>query len=882
MTRLALALIAAATPRPDRESVAGDTIERFDELRATAGPSAARRWLWREVARVLRDAPRHRVATHDGTRQAPRARKVPLMSSLGQDVRYALRSFKRSPGFTAVAVATLALGIGANTAMFSVIHAALLRPLPYPQPSELIRVGQRTTGSSLAVVEFEIVRRESRAFSSIAAYRGAGDRRLDVAGGPPEWIAALAVTTDFLRTLGVPPALGRELTAGEVQAGGPQAVVLSHAVWREHFGADPEILGRLVALDDVRHVVVGVLPADFWFPQRVDALVPLRSSGALGDLGMNTSTVARLANGVTLTQADGELAGFAEELRRARSGSVEEAYQGVAPVPLHRWVVGDQRATLVLLFGATAFVLLIACANLAVLLLARASARDQEIALRLALGGSRRRLAAQFLVESACVSVLGAGAGLLIARGVLQVVTTRLSLTLPSAAGVRLDGTVLAFALGAAMVTAVVFTLVPLLTSTRLPPHDSLKVGGRMAGAGRTRARARSALVAAQVALAVTLLIGAALLIQSLHRLRQEPLGFSTEGLVTFTTPIDRTRLSSAHVDVFVEAVGDRLRRIPGVRDVATTNLVPLAGQSNMPAQRDRRPEHSIGGMEIRVVSPNYFDVLGIPVRRGRAFAASDAAGAPAVAIVNDTVAAAWWQDADPIGDGVAIGLFRGKSLVRDAATRRVVGVGGDTKAMRLDAPPRPTIFIPLAQADAFGSSNLTWILRTEDAPGLAAQVRRAVEDAAPGQRVGTLRSMDDVVGSQLSDRRLNASLFAIFAGVSLLLVTIGLYGVVAYAVAQRTREIGVRMALGARPADVLATVLRQSLAITAAGLAIGVAGAAWLAQSLQGMLFNLSPLDPSTFIAVPLLFAVVALVAALVPARRATRVDPLIALRVD
>ena len=796
------------------------------------------------------------------------------LENAGKDVRHAFRMLHKHPGFTTVAVLSLALGIGVSTAMFSVINAVLLRALPYPNPAQLIRIIQRDGGPDVTLAEYEVAKEQSRVFSSIAAYRGAGERRL-ASGTGQDWINALVVTTDFLRTLGVQPAIGRELDASETAPGGPQAVILSDGLWRRSFGADPSILGRVATINDTAFTIVGVLPAGFWFPQQVDALIPLRPTGNLSDLGMNTQTVGRLRRDVNVQQAQAEIATMTETFRRARAATASRNYQGLSIVSYHDWLVGDVRINLLLLFGATGLLLLISCANLAMLLMTRFAARGREVALRIALGSGRSRLLAQFLVENLVLAALGLGAGVLAAYALLRGLVTWMPFTLPTATPVRLDTAVLGFALAVAIVTAIVFTFVPLLTIRRLNTHDALKSGGRAPSLGLVRGRTRNVLVIAEVALSTTLVIAAGLLIQSLYLMQQERLGFAPEGLITFVTPLESYRFRTADQrSSFTRDLHERLESIHGVHTVAATNVLPLAGRSNMPAQREGHPEHSMGAMEIRMVTPRFFEAMGIPVRRGRSFTDRDVA-TPSV-LVNETVARSWWEGADPIGDRLIIGLVQGKSFVKTIRPLEVIGVVGDTKTTTLKEPPRPTVFIPLQEVP----SSLTWIVKSDGSADLTAQLRAAVTGLDPAQRVLQFRTMNAIVESTAGTSRFNAWLFAIFASVALVLAAVGLYGVLSFLVAQRTQEIGTRMALGADHTQVVGLFLSQGIRLTVFGLGLGLATALVLTRWLSTLLYEVRPNDPTSFAAVAVVLFFVGVAASYLPARRAARIDPMAALR--
>ena len=799
------------------------------------------------------------------------------MSAIGRDLRHAVRVMRKSPGFAVIAVLSLALGIGANTAVFSVIHAVLLRPLPYPAPERLVRVGQLVTQGAVSMPEFQFWKQHTAGFASAAGYRGSGDRSF-VYGTRQEWVPTMLVTADFFRTLGAPPAIGREFDAAETQQGGPLAVVLSDALWRRACGADPEILGRTVRLDDAAYIVVGVLPAGFWFPQAADAFLALRPSRSLDDAGTNTHMIARLKPDLQLRQVQAEMPAIAESMRHTYRMSTE--YRGLSVFPYQEWLVGDVRTTLLLVFGAVGLLLLIACSNLASLLLARLAARQKEIAIRLAMGSSRWGLLRQFLLENLLLTTAGGLAGLLGARAVLDVLVAAIPFSLPASAPVVLDGPVLVFTLAVAFATGTLFSLAPILGSARLDVQEMLKAGGRTA-AGGARQRARSVLVVAEVALSVTLLVSAGLLIQSLYRMRQERLGFQPQGLVTFNTPIATNRRpTEAEFRRYQRTLLDRLRSVPGVRAVAAANVLPLAGYSNLPTQREGHIENSIGGMEVRAVTPEYFAVMHVPMRRGRGFLDTDTETAPPVILVNETVARRWWPGGNPVGDRVVIGRFRGKDF-GTPVTREVVGVVGDTKTAYLKEPPSPTVFVPAAQ-NTYATNRVAWVMRANLTGGLASGIRSAIAEIDSTQRVLNMRTVEEVVAATTASSRFDAWLFGFLAGLALLLTAIGVYGLLAFSVARRTSEIGTRMALGASRGNVLAMVLKQGVGLIALGLVLGLAGALAATRSLTTLLFGVRATDPYTFAGVSAVLLLVGIAASYFPARRAMKVDPMTALRYE
>jgi putative ABC transport system permease protein len=807
-----------------------------------------------------------------------RMNSIGFIETLWQDLRYGVRVLRKSPGFALVAVLSLALGIGANTAAFSVIHAVLLRSLPYPDPGRLVRLGQDITQGAVSIPEYEFWKEHASSFASAAGYRGGGDRNL-IFGAGQEWIKTMTVTADFFRTLGIAPSLGREFNSEETRPRGPQAIVLSDSLWQRSFGADPEVLGRSITLDDTRYSVIGVLPRGFWFPQAADAFVPLQPTGSLDDKGMNTQMIARLKPGVSLRQAAAEMPAITDSIRRAYPDRLSRQYRGLTVVPYQDWLVGDVRLNLLLLFGAVALLLLIACSNLASLLLARLAARQREIAMRLALGSSRGRLLRQFLIENVLLTMVGGAAGLLAARALLDVLVALIPFNLPASAPMRLDAPVLAFTLAVAFATGLAFSLAPILTSSRLDLQEALKTGGR-SGVDAPQ-RTRSVLVVSEVALSVTLLVAAGQLIQSLYRMHQERLGFNPRGLTTLTTPFAKERRrSAADLWRYETTLLQRFQALPGVSSVAGINVLPLAGFSNLPTQREAHPENSIGGMEVRVITPEYFEVMGIPMRRGRSFHGSDTGSSPPVILVNETLARRWWPNGDPVGDRVVIGRFQGKDF-GSPTPREVVGVAGDTKTVYLKEPPRPTVYIPAAQMqDANGA--MTWVLRANRSAGLAAELRQAIAEIDPRQRVGRVRSMDEIVDSTTATSRFDAWLFGFLAGLALLLTAIGVYGLLSFSVARRTSEIGTRMALGASRANVLALVLKQGVTLIAIGLVLGLVGALAATRFLATLLFGVRATDPSSFLGVSALLLSVGLLASYLPARRATKVDPMVALRYE
>jgi len=814
--------------------------------------------------------------------------EIYTMNSLGfvevlwQDLRYAVRVLRKSPGFAAVAVLSLALGIGANTAVFSLVHAVLLRPLPYPDAGRLVRVGRSgDPGSSVCRAELEFWKRRSTTLALAAGSEGRKDQSFSAAGGS-EWVHVLAVSTDFFRTLGVAPGEGREFEPAETRPGAPHAIILSEELRRRAFGADSPAIGSAVKLGETAYTVAGVIPRGFWFPEAADVYVPLVTIGGSFDLETNASMMARLKPGVTLVRADAEMAALAPEFRREYP-FFGDRYRGLAVTPFHEWLVGGVRLKLLLLFGAVGLLLAIAVSNLASLLLARLEIRQKEIAVRLALGSSAGRLLRQFLVENTLIGVAGSLAGLLGAYLTLDWMVSLIPFRLPASAPVRVDLPVLIFTVTVALGTGLLFSLAPFLTSAGLDVHETLKAAGRSAGAGALRGRVRGFLVVSEVALSVTLLVGAALLARSLYRMHQERLGFEPRGVVTFFTPPARRYREGSDYWRFESAVLAKLQAMPGVRSAAAVSTLPLTSQSNFPVQEQGHPEHSIGGMEIRIVTAAYFETMGIPIRQGRGFGAQDTETSPPAVLVNETVARRWWPGGGWSGSHVLAGWLNGRNLglMDDDPPRQVVGIAGDTKTVYLKAPPRPTLYL-LASQTPWYADGTNWVVRGGAPAGFAGLVRSAIADVEPRQTVGRFRNLEEIVNSTMADSRFDAWLFGSFAALALLVAAIGVYGLLSFSVARRTHEIGTRMALGATRADVLLLVLRQGLVLIGIGLLVGIAGALALTRWLETLLFGVRPADPASFAAVAVLLLAAGALASYIPARRATRVDPMVALRYE
>ncbi|HKQ62644.1 MAG TPA: ABC transporter permease [Candidatus Polarisedimenticolaceae bacterium] len=804
------------------------------------------------------------------------------MRGLMQDLRYGLRTLRREPGFAAVAVLTLALGIGANIAIFSVVHAVLLHPLPYAEPERLVLVLENNLQKgwdqfAVAPANFADWREQVHGFSGLAAFQ---DRWLILGGGPePERVLGARVSAGLLDVLGQRPLFGRPFRPEEFQPGQDRVVQLSHALWQRRFGADPAAVGRALVLGGESYTIVGVLPPDVPFPRRTTALwVPLAlDAEASASRGSHFLVViGRLGDGVALEQARSELGALAARL--AAQYPDTNAGWGVHLASLEAVVVGGTGRALWILFGAVGCLLSIGCANVANLLLSRAAARRGEIAVRVALGAGRLRLVRQLLTESLLYAVLAAGLAVLLAAWTLDLLQARVAvLGLPVRETLALHAPVLLFALGLTLLTALTFGLVPALQATRVDLQETLKQGGRT-GRGGGRSRLPGLLVVSEVAVALVLLLGAGLLLRSLWSLQRVAPGLETADRLAVPIDLPRAKYGeAARMVQFYDQALERLRALPGVSGAAAVSVLPLSGRDELYSFLvEGEPEPPTGqtpSANYYAVSPDYFRTLGIPLLSGRPFLASDRAETQSVAIVSESLVRRWLPDQDPLGRQIRLGL--------DSDTpRTIVGVVGDVRHYGLDSPVTFQVYEPYAQRPKL---SMTLVLRgPEPVTGLTAAARRELLQIDAEQPPGEVRTLEQVLSSSIAQPRFRTTLFAAFAAVALVLATSGIYGVGAYWVTQRTREIGVRVALGARRRDVLRLVLGQGLRRVLAGVGLGVVGAFALTRVMKRLLFEVTPTDPLTFVLIPCLLVAVGLVACYLPARRAVAVDPMTALRCE
>ncbi|HTM25068.1 MAG TPA: ABC transporter permease [Vicinamibacterales bacterium] len=808
------------------------------------------------------------------------------MDHLKQDIQYALRRLYRSPGFTCVALVTLALGIGANTAIFTVVNGVLLQPLPYPESDRLVGIyhlynGQRAvmSGPNFTDVASSATLLENAAITSRARVILTGE-------GEPVRLDAAEVSASLFNVLRVRPQIGRPFAADENTPGRTNVIILSHALWQQRFGGAPDVIGRRIAIDGMSKEVVGVMPAGFSYPAGREAWMPIeydenfvtKQRGA-----WQFSAVARLKPGVTPAQSAAEAAAIGRTL--ARQFPDANANLDITTFPLREAMVGDIRRSVLVLLGAVAFVLLIACANVANLLLARAASRESEMAVRTALGAGRSRLIRQLLTECAILALAGGGLGLLLAVWGVAFLTSLQPQGIPRLDDVRIDGAVIVFTIAIALATGVIFGLAPAVHATQGGLSGALKEGGRGAVTTRGGSRMRGTLVIVEMALAVMLLVGAGLMMRSFMRLQSVDPGFRPEQALTFdlTLPDARYQEDAKRV-AFFDRLMPKLRALPGVRAAGAVMGLPLSGmQFNISFKVQGRPPVPPAdepSMEIRVASPEYFATIGIPLKRGRLFTEQDREGSPSVVLITESAARQFFANEDPIGKTITLGWGKRNNGKRSAAGGEVVGIVGDVKDAGLSEPNPPQLYMPLRQ---WPVSSMSVVLKTATPPtSLTEAVRTQVYDIDPNLPVSNVRTLDQILGRSISQPRFYMLLLAMFAGIALALAAVGIFGVLSYAVSQRTREIGIRMALGAQERSVVRLVVRQAMLLVVSGVAAGLVMATFVSQALAKMLFSVKPTDPATFALVAVVLATVALVASYLPARRATRVDPVVALRAE
>ncbi len=819
--------------------------------------------------------PLERLAAAIEDRGPRRPGGLQMLADTLRDTRYAVRQLGRTPGFTLVALLTLALGIGASSAMFSVVNGVLLKPFPVPESDRLVWVNEivpQYGRFSVAPASFLDWRAQNSSFERIVALTG-GTATFSGAEGP-ERISNAVVSWDFFEMLRVQPFLGRGFRAEEGVPGRNAVIVLSHAAWQRRFGADPNVIGRAVTLNGAPSTIVGVMPAGFEFPREVEYWVPIGLDPAKASRGGHyLAVMGRLKPGVTAVQADAEMRAIAERLARQYPDS--SANESAEVVPLLDQIVGSAREPLLALLAAVGVVILIVCANVANLLLVRASVRDKEIAIRTALGAGRGRLVRQMLAESLMLAAAGGALGVLVAYLAVRPLRTLSAGSIPRVHDVSIDWTVLLFALAVSLATGVIFGLAPAWQAARAGLSAVLKEGGRSSATAGGR-RVRSVLLVAEVALSLVLLVGAALLLRSFARLMNVDPGFRAENVLAFRVSLPPVSYrDDPNRAAFFATLLSKLEALPDVRAAGMVQTLPLRGDYVLSFEIQGRPKTAPNAgpsANYRVVSPQYFPALGIPLKRGRLFTGRDNADkAPLVAVVDEAFAARHFPGEDPIGRGLDIG--NGTDGFYE-----IVGIVGDVHHEALDAAAAPTMYVPYRQ-DVFSTM---WVLaRTDGDPmqrsGAAREAVRAIDALLPAY---SMRPLAAVVSDSVAQRRFSMLVLTAFAGIALFLAAVGVYGVVAYSVSQRTQEIGVRIAIGAARRDVLALVIGGGMKLALAGVALGVAGALALSRLIAGMLFGVRPFDPASYAATAVLLLAIAALACYVPARRAVRVDPVIAIR--
>jgi putative ABC transport system permease protein len=808
------------------------------------------------------------------------------VQTLLQDVRYGLRLLAKNPGFAAIAIVTLALGIGANTAIFSVVNAALLRALPYRDPGELVYVwsAEKARGinqSTVSIPDLGDWRRENRVFDGLAGW-WSGSYNLS-GGDEPQQVAGWTVSPNFFEVFGAQPEFGRGFAPGGDQRADERTVVLSHALWTGAFGGDPGILGRTIMLDSEPRLVIGVMPAEFSSPfPDVQLWVPwparAETTAERGDRFLRV--MARLKPGATIERAQADMDTIARRLARTyREDSGVTAYL----VPAGQQITGSVRPALLVLLGAVGFVLLIGCANVANLLLARSAAREKEFAVRAALGAGRGQVMRQLLTESVLIGILGGSAGVLLAACGVRYLRLVLASQIPRAQDIKLDGHVLLFTLGLSLLTGLAFGFVPALRGFNNDLNESLKAAGRGWSSGASGGRVRDFLVISEMALALVLLAGAGLLVNSFERMRAVDPGFNPDKVLTCQISLP-SKYHNPQIAAFYQQLLERLRALPGVKAAGATMTLPLSQSgggfwSGLNIEgRPAATRESIPIVSFVQVTPGYFRAMGIPLVVGREFTEFDnSSQSPKVAIVNATLAHRFFSDGDPVGKRICLGEDCSK-----AQWLSVVGVVGNAALESLTDPRFPQVFSPQAQGVEGGvSGGMDLAVRTSSDPlRLAAAVASAVHELDKNQSVAHIQTLNQVVSASLAQPRFNSLLLAAFAALALLLAAVGIYGVVSYSVAIRTREIGIRMALGATRADVLRLVVGHGMSLALAGAAIGLAGALIVARLMSSLLYGVKPSDAPSLLAAFAVLVSVALLACYIPARRATAVDPTVTLR--
>jgi putative ABC transport system permease protein len=812
------------------------------------------------------------------------------MQTVVHNLRYGFRMLAKSPGFTAVAVLTLALGIGANTTVFSVVNAVLLKVLPYPHPERLVAMveSEKVTGEvSVSWPDFIDWQKQNQVFQSIAVYRYNGANL--TGADQPVRLRVIEVSASFFAITGAMPVAGRTFTAEEDRHGASPTVVLTHRLWADRFGSDPNVVGKALKLDGAEYTVVGVLPADYWVPHPVDLVTPIglhtNDAGWL-DRGNHNGlrAVALLKGSISREQAQADMSAIASRLEQEypRSNSGET----VRIVPLNQRIAGEFSRMLYMLLAAVGFVLLTACANVASLMLARASARQKEMAVRAALGAGRVRLMLQALTESLILSLAGGGLGVLVAVYAIDPKINPLLRTaardIPRLENIHLDLVVLGFVLAVSVLTGLIFGVMPAWQMSRPDLMETLKQATRSSTAGRSRTRLRSAVLVAEVALALVTAAGAGLMIRSMIRVEESSVGFEPQHLLALGINLPTSKYPKAEQALrFFDQALQRVATVPGVRSAVGVRCLPMAGgcwdSVYLPLDRPAPAQLDLPDADFNVVSADYFKTLGIPIIKGRTLTEKDDAKSPLVALINQTMARQMWPHGDPLGKRIEQGFPQDKMPALE-----IVGVVGDVKRESLAAEQRPEIFLPLAQNSAAWAISALVVRTAQDPMSVAGDVERAIHEIDKDQPLTDIQPMTQYMADSIAGRRVSTLLLSVFAGIALGLAGIGIYGVMAYNVSLRMQEMGIRIALGAQTHDLFRLVVGQGLTLALAGVAAGLVLSLATTRYMTSLLLGVAPTDPATFMAVSFLLTTLASLASYFPARRATKADPVVALRYE
>lgn len=818
--------------------------------------------------------------------------------SIRQDVRFAVRSMSKGPGFTAAAVLALALGIGANTAIFTVVNAVLLRPLPYKDPERMVfltRTYPNGRGTSVSIPKFFTWKRNNNVLESVTAYDFMGPGVSISGEGDPEQIKAIHASADFFSLFRVTPAAGRFFTESEDRPGGPRVAVISYGLWTRRFGRDRSLVGRQVVLSGEPYTVVGITAPDFEPNPPSDVWLPLQPDPNSTNQGHYLLCGARLKPGVSLDTANAQMKIIGEQFRRQYPNAMMNKQESAGAVSMRELLGADMRSSLLIMLGAVAFVLLIACANVANLLLARAAAREKEIAIRTAMGANRWRLVRQLLTESTLLALAGGVLGVLLGYWGLKLLLALTPAEIPRLSELAthsgLDLRVLAFTILLSLATGVIFGLAPAFQASRPDLNSTLKEGTTRTTSGVRHLRLRGLLVVSEMALGLILLIGAGLLIRSAAAMRNTKPGFESHRVLTFKTALTGTRFSTtAGMAQFGRNLVQHLESLPAVESAAGAISLPTEPGPDLTFGIEGRPAsaaNATGDEQWRFITPHYFRAMNVPLLRGRVFTDGDSAKSPPVIIINEVMARKYWPKEDALGQRITVGKGLGKEF--EDPTREIVGIVGNVRENGLDSDPPPIMYVPDAQISdrltALGTKVLpiNWVVRTAADPlTLADTVRREVTSVDRQQAIFGVRSMDEVLEKSLATADFILLLLSIFAAIALVLAAIGIYGVISYAVQQRSHEMGIRIALGASYGDVLGMVMRHGMLLAGIGVALGLGAAAGLTRVLKSLLYGVKATDPLTFAMVAVTLLLVALIASWIPARRATRVDPIITLRYE